>query len=99
VDDLARHGHVVDLGELDPLDMSDHGDAHRRAAYAGGRNAVIRREARRWRGMTATTETVREQGFLPLECDVPNGLTLREWRARRRRHPGRLRRRRLLRRR
>jgi hypothetical protein len=49
--------------------------------------------------MTATTETVREQGFLPLECDVPDGLTLREWRARRRRHPGRLRRRRLLRRR
>ena len=33
--------------------------------------------------MTATTETVREQGFLPLECDVPDGLTLREWRARR----------------
>jgi hypothetical protein len=28
-------------------------------------------------GMTATTETVREQGFLPLECDVPDGLTLR----------------------
>ncbi|MET0207366.1 MAG: hypothetical protein ABW228_09335 [Thermoleophilaceae bacterium] len=49
--------------------------------------------------MTATTETVRAQGFLPLECDVPDGLTLREWRARRRRHTGRPRRRRLLHRR
>jgi hypothetical protein len=64
-----------------------------------GRNAVIRREPGRWKSMTATTESVREQGFLPLECDVPDGLTLREWRARRRRHTGRPRWRRLLRRR
>jgi hypothetical protein len=49
--------------------------------------------------MTATTENVREQGFLPVEGDVPDGLTLREWRARRRRHTGRARRRRRLRRR
>jgi hypothetical protein len=35
--------------------------------------------------MTAITETVREQAFLPLECDVPDGQTLREWRGRRRR--------------
>jgi hypothetical protein len=33
--------------------------------------------------MTAITETVREQAFLPLECDVPDGQTLREWRGRR----------------
>ena len=37
--------------------------------------------------MTAITETVREQAFLPLECDVPDGQTLREWRGRRRRSP------------
>ena len=49
--------------------------------------------------MTATTETVREQAFLPVEGDVPDGLTLREWRARRRRQSGRPRKRRLLRRR
>jgi hypothetical protein len=35
--------------------------------------------------MTAITETVREQGFLTLECDVPDGQTLGEWRGRRRR--------------
>jgi hypothetical protein len=33
--------------------------------------------------MTATTETVRSQGFMPLESDIPAGLTLAEWRARR----------------
>ncbi len=37
--------------------------------------------------MTAITETVRELAFLPLECDVPDGQTLREWRGRRRRAP------------
>ena len=37
--------------------------------------------------MTAITETVREQAFLPFECDVPDGQTLREWRGRRRRTP------------
>jgi hypothetical protein len=34
--------------------------------------------------MTPTTQTVRDQGFLPLHCDVPEGQTLREWSARRR---------------
>ncbi|HZN89650.1 MAG TPA: hypothetical protein VFB44_11795 [Thermoleophilaceae bacterium] len=33
--------------------------------------------------MTATTQTVRDQAFRVLECDVPDGLTLREWSARR----------------
>jgi len=33
--------------------------------------------------MTATTQTVRDQGFLPMECDVPPGMTLAEYRARR----------------
>jgi hypothetical protein len=33
--------------------------------------------------MTATTQTVRDQGFLPVECDIPDGMTLREYRARR----------------
>ena len=37
--------------------------------------------------MTAITETVRELAFLPLECDVPDGQTLHEWRGRRRRSP------------
>ncbi|HLM10188.1 MAG TPA: hypothetical protein VK307_10780 [Thermoleophilaceae bacterium] len=32
-----------------------------------------------------TTQTVREQGFLTLQCDVPEGVTLREWQAGRRR--------------
>jgi len=48
--------------------------------------------------MTATTQTVRDQGFLPLQCDVPDGLTLREWSSsRRRRADGSARRRRLVR--
>jgi len=33
--------------------------------------------------MTATTQTVRDQAFLPLECDIPAGMTLAEYRARR----------------
>ena len=48
--------------------------------------------------MTATTETVRSQGFMPLESDIPAGLTLSQWRARRAR-PVRISRRPLLRRR
>ena len=35
--------------------------------------------------MTATTETVRSQGFMPLESDIPAGVTLAEWRTRPRR--------------
>jgi hypothetical protein len=45
--------------------------------------------------MTATTQSVRDQGFLPVECDIPDGMTLREYRARRTPTP-RLRARRLL---
>jgi hypothetical protein len=44
--------------------------------------------------MTPTTETVRSQAFLPLESDIPSGLTLDQYRAtrpprepRRRRRP------------
>jgi hypothetical protein len=33
--------------------------------------------------MTATTETVRSQAFMPFESDIPAGLTITEWRARR----------------
>ena len=33
--------------------------------------------------MTETTQTVREQAFLPLACDVPQGMTLAQYRARR----------------
>ena len=33
--------------------------------------------------MTATTETVRSQGFMPFESDIPADLTLAQWRARR----------------
>ena len=35
--------------------------------------------------MSATTDTVRSQGFLPLACDIPPGVTLAEYRGRRRR--------------
>jgi hypothetical protein len=48
--------------------------------------------------MTAATETVRSQGFMPLESDIPAGLTLAQWRARRPR-PARVSQRPLLRRR
>jgi hypothetical protein len=37
--------------------------------------------------MTATTETVRSQGFMPLESDIPAGVTLAEWRSRSRPAP------------
>ena len=33
--------------------------------------------------MTPTTQTVREQGFLTLECDIPDGMTLAQYRANR----------------
>jgi hypothetical protein len=47
--------------------------------------------------MTATTETIRSQGFMPLESDIPAGVTLAQWRSRPR--PTRVSRRPLLRRR
>jgi hypothetical protein len=31
--------------------------------------------------MTATTQTVRDQAFLPLESDIPQGMTLAQYRA------------------
>jgi hypothetical protein len=43
--------------------------------------------------MTPITQTIRDQAFLPLECDIPEGMTLNEYR--RSRRPSR--RRRLLR--
>jgi hypothetical protein len=33
--------------------------------------------------MTPTTETVRTQGFLPIESDIPPELTIAQYRARR----------------
>jgi hypothetical protein len=42
--------------------------------------------------MTATTQTVREMGFLTLECDIPDGMTLAQYRASRLRREGRPRR-------
>jgi hypothetical protein len=42
--------------------------------------------------MTATTQTLRDQAFLPLECDIPVGMTLPEYRASRARRPSRRRR-------
>jgi hypothetical protein len=33
--------------------------------------------------MTATTRTVREQAFEPLECSIPEDLTIAEYRSRR----------------
>jgi hypothetical protein len=34
-----------------------------------------------------TTQTIRDQGFLPLECDIPDGMTLSQYRALRARRP------------
>jgi hypothetical protein len=42
--------------------------------------------------MTPTTHTVRDQGFLMLECDIPDGMTLAQYRASRLRREGRPRR-------
>ncbi|HEY1274452.1 MAG TPA: hypothetical protein VGF25_06065 [Thermoleophilaceae bacterium] len=36
--------------------------------------------------MTTTTQSVRDQAFLPLHSDIPQGVTMRQWRRRRRRH-------------
>jgi hypothetical protein len=33
--------------------------------------------------MDVTTQTVRDQGFLPLEGDIPEGMTIAQYRARR----------------
>jgi hypothetical protein len=51
---------------------------------------VERRKSR----MTPTTRTVRDQGFNTLECDIPDGMTLAQYRARRARRAARLLRRR-----
>jgi hypothetical protein len=40
--------------------------------------------------MSQTTDTVRSQGFMVLECDIPSGMTLDAWRARRSKRHGRL---------
>jgi hypothetical protein len=45
--------------------------------------------------MTRTTQTVRDQGFRTLECDIPDGVTLAQYRASRVRRSARVRRRRL----
>ena len=45
--------------------------------------------------MTTATRAVREQGFQPLECDIPKELTISEYRKRRRPPIERPRRRRL----
>jgi hypothetical protein len=42
--------------------------------------------------MTPITQTVRDQAFLPLECDIPDGMTLGEYRASRPCRSSRLRR-------
>jgi hypothetical protein len=33
--------------------------------------------------MTDTTHTIREQAFLPVACDIPEGMTLAQYRAKR----------------
>jgi hypothetical protein len=42
--------------------------------------------------MTPITQTVRDQAFLPIECDIPDGMTLGEYRASRSRRSSRRRR-------
>jgi hypothetical protein len=37
--------------------------------------------------MTAATRNVREQSFQPVECDIPPGLTIAEYRSQRRARP------------
>jgi hypothetical protein len=41
--------------------------------------------------MTETTQAIRDQAFLPLSSDIPEGVTLREYRAERPRRPRALR--------
>jgi hypothetical protein len=43
--------------------------------------------------MTAVTQTVRDQAFLALECDIPQGKTIAQYRAERASRPARRRRR------
>ena len=45
--------------------------------------------------MTETTQTVRDQAFLPLSSDIPDGLTIRQYRSERSRRTARAERRRL----
>jgi hypothetical protein len=47
------------------------------------RKGVIPVELDRQKSMELTTQTVREQGFLPLEGDIPDGMTLAQYRTRR----------------
>jgi hypothetical protein len=42
--------------------------------------------------MTATTQTVRDRAFLPLSSDIPEGLTITQYRVRRSRAAARARR-------
>ena len=37
--------------------------------------------------MTETTQAIRNQAFLPLTADIPEGLTIRQYRSGRRRAP------------
>jgi hypothetical protein len=37
--------------------------------------------------MTTAKRTIREQGFEPVACDIPPGLTIAEYRSRRRERP------------
>jgi len=37
--------------------------------------------------MTSATRAIREQGFEPVECDIPPELTIAEYRSRRRERP------------
>jgi hypothetical protein len=43
--------------------------------------------------MTSTTDTVRSQGFMVVVCDIPDGMTIAAYRARRTKRHGRARRR------
>jgi hypothetical protein len=47
--------------------------------------------------MTRATQTIREQGFSTLECDIPDGMTLAHYRASRARRAAQQSRRRRLR--
>jgi hypothetical protein len=41
--------------------------------------------------MTGTTQTIRDQAFCPLACDIPQGMTVAQYRAKRSRRRRRLR--------
>jgi hypothetical protein len=45
------------------------------------RKTVIPVEPNGQSSMTPTTKTIRDQAFRPVECDIPDGMTIAQYRA------------------